>query len=151
MGFAGVLDQCRDDVDVGCEVALYVSGFNVEDVDEDADVGEDVGALLGKVVFHKGFLSAAVPEVEGEVAEEFDVGEVDVYCCASIFGSVIHVLGESDRGEENIQSAGIAGEVIGEDDASHTGFSGAAFAHEEDLLLLDFFELSLCFWNSPSP
>lgn len=81
---------------------FYVLGFNVEDVDEDVDVGEDVGVLLGKVVFYKGFLFVVVLEVEGEVVEEFDVGEVDVYCCVFIFGLVIYVLGESDRGEENI-------------------------------------------------
>lgn len=39
-------------------------------------------ALLGEVVFHEGLLAAAVPEVEGEVAEKLDVGEVNVDCGA---------------------------------------------------------------------
>lgn len=84
-GAWGELEEGGDNGDVGCEVAVNIAGLNVEDVDENADVGEDVDALLGKVVFHKGLLAAAVPEVECEVSEEFDVGEVDVYCCAAVW------------------------------------------------------------------
>lgn len=79
-----VLQQRGEDGDVGCEVAVDVARLNVEDVDEDADVGEDVDALLGEVVLHKSFLAAAVPQVEGEVAQELDVGEVDVDGGASV-------------------------------------------------------------------
>jgi hypothetical protein len=39
------------------EVAVEVSGFDVEDIDEDADVGEYMLALLGEVVFHESILS----------------------------------------------------------------------------------------------
>lgn len=73
-GFTGVLDKRADDVDVGGQVALDVAALNVKHVDEHADVAEDVGSLLGEVVFHKSFLSAAVPEVQREVAKELDVG-----------------------------------------------------------------------------
>ena len=74
LGSRGILEQSAKDVGVGGQVSLYVARFNVEDVDQDADVGEDVDALLGQIVDHEGFLAAAVPEVKGEVAEEFDVG-----------------------------------------------------------------------------
>lgn len=78
LGRGGELQEGGQDGDVGGEVAVDVARLNVEDVDEDADVGEDVHALLREVVLHEGLLAAAVPEVEGEVAEELYVGEIDV-------------------------------------------------------------------------
>lgn len=45
-----------DDGVVGLEVAVDVARFDVEDIDEDCDVGEDVGALVGEVGFHEGVL-----------------------------------------------------------------------------------------------
>jgi hypothetical protein len=33
-----------------------------------------VGPLLRQVIFHKSLLSAAVPQVQGEVAQELDMG-----------------------------------------------------------------------------
>lgn len=84
----GVLQQGGEDGDVGGQVAVDVARLDVEDVDDHADVGEDVDALLGEIVFHKSLLAAAVPEVEGEVAEELDVGEVDVDGGASVSGRV---------------------------------------------------------------
>lgn len=77
-GGGAELQQGGEDGDVGGEVAVDVARLDVEDVDEDADVGEDVDALLGEVVLHEGLLAAAVPEVERQVAEEFHVREVDV-------------------------------------------------------------------------
>lgn len=84
LGGGRVLEEGGQDGHVGCQVAVYVARFNVENVDEDADVGEDVDALLREVVLHEGFLAAAVPEIEGEVAEEFYVGEVDVDGSAAV-------------------------------------------------------------------
>lgn len=48
-----ILCQGGDDVAVGQEVPSEVAGLNGEDIDEDADEGEDVGALKGEVVFHE--------------------------------------------------------------------------------------------------
>lgn len=100
-------------------------------------------ALLGEIVLHEGFLAATVPEVEGEVAEEFDMGEVDVDGGASIkqgekkWWLVMKCVGLV--GEGNVQSSSIARNVVAEDDASHGGLAGARLAHEEDLLLLGLF------------
>ena len=42
------------------------------------DVPEYVLSLRREVVLHEGLLAAAVPQVEAEVAEELDVGVLDV-------------------------------------------------------------------------
>ncbi len=64
VGTRGVFLEGFDDGGVGDEIAVVVAfaavefeGFDVEDVDEDADVGEDVGFLRGEVVFGEGVLS----------------------------------------------------------------------------------------------
>ena len=42
----------------GLEVALFeLAGFDVEDVDEDTDFGENVGLLGGQVIFSERILS----------------------------------------------------------------------------------------------
>ena len=43
-------------------------------------------------------------------------------------------------GAQSSQSAGVAGEVVAEDDASHARLAGPALAHQQDLLLLDLLE-----------
>ena len=57
----GVFCQSGDNGTIGVEVAgvgaIEGAGFNVEDVDEDADGGEDVGFLRCEVGFCKGVLS----------------------------------------------------------------------------------------------
>lgn len=47
-----------DDGAVCKEIAIEVSRFDVKDIDEDTDVGEDMLALLGEVIFHESILSA---------------------------------------------------------------------------------------------
>jgi hypothetical protein len=51
------LGQRSDDRTVGEKISVKVAGLYVEDVDKDADVGEDVGSLLREIVFHEGILS----------------------------------------------------------------------------------------------
>jgi hypothetical protein len=51
------LAKGTDDRAVGEKIAVKVSGFDIEDVDEDTDVGEDVLALLREVILHKGILT----------------------------------------------------------------------------------------------
>jgi len=74
LGFARVLNQSADDVDIGGHVSLNVSTLYVEDIDEHANVAEDVSSLLGEVVLHKGLLATTVPEVERQVSKELDMG-----------------------------------------------------------------------------
>lgn len=81
----GELEEGGEDGDVSGQIVVDVVGFDVEDVDEDVDVGEDVDVLLGEVVFYEGFLFVIVLQVEGEVVEEFDVREVDVDSCVFVF------------------------------------------------------------------
>lgn len=69
---------------------------------------KDVVALRGEVVVDEGVLAAAVPQIEGEAAEEADVVMLDV-----------------DGGAE---AASIFGDIVGEDDGAHGGFTGAGFA-----------------------
>lgn len=73
LGRGRVLRQGGHDGDVGGQVAVRVARLNVKDVNEHADRGKHVGALLVDVVFHKSFLSTAVPQVERQVAQEFDM------------------------------------------------------------------------------
>ena len=72
-----LLESTKDAL-VGGKVALNIAGLNVEDVDENPNIGEDVDSLLREVVLHEGFLPAAVPEVEGQIAEELDMREINV-------------------------------------------------------------------------
>jgi hypothetical protein len=51
------LAECSDDRSVCKEVAVEVSGFDIEDIYEHTDVGEDMLALLREVVFHESILS----------------------------------------------------------------------------------------------
>ena len=57
----GVFCEGGDDGFVGVEIAgvgaIEGAGFDVEDVDEDTDGGEDVGFLRGEVGFCEGVLS----------------------------------------------------------------------------------------------
>ena len=57
VGVGTELAEGLDDGIIGVEVAVYLSGFNVEDVDEHRDVGEDVAALGCEVCFHESILS----------------------------------------------------------------------------------------------
>ena len=64
VGCGGEFGEGGDDGVVGGQVAFCVgrgrgegAGFNVKDVDEDADAGEDVGLLGREVVFCEGILS----------------------------------------------------------------------------------------------
>ncbi len=52
-----VLLECFDDLAVSDEIALEVTRFNVEHVDQDGSFGEDVLALGGKVALVEGILS----------------------------------------------------------------------------------------------
>jgi len=52
------LTKGSDDGAVCKEVAVEVSGLDIEDIDEDTNVGEHMLSLLGEVVFHEGILSA---------------------------------------------------------------------------------------------
>ena len=54
------LFQGFDDGAVGVEIAIDFARLDVEDVDEDGDVGEDGLALGGQVGFGEGILAAAV-------------------------------------------------------------------------------------------
>ena len=65
---ARVLHQRADDAHVRGQVALDVAALRVEDVDEHADVAEDVRPLLAEEVLDEGLLPAAVPQVQREVA-----------------------------------------------------------------------------------
>ena len=56
-GAGRVLGEGVDDRGVGGEVAVEFARLDVEDVDEDADVGEDVGFLRGEVVGGEGVLA----------------------------------------------------------------------------------------------
>ena len=58
------------------------------------DVPEDVLSLRREVVLHEGLLAAAVPQVEAEVAEELDVGVLDVDGGAEPAGVPRDVVGE---------------------------------------------------------
>lgn len=89
-------------------ILCKLPALDIKDIDQNSDVLENVVPLLLEIVLHEGILPAAVPEVEGEVAEEADVGVLDV-----------------DGGTE---AARIFGDVVGEDDAAHGGFAGAGFA-----------------------
>jgi len=67
VGAGGVFLEGFDDGGVRDEVAVIVAlaavefeRFDVEDVDEDANFGEDVGLFGGEVVFGKGVLSVLV-------------------------------------------------------------------------------------------
>ena len=95
LGGRGVLEEGGEDGHVGGKVALDVAGLDIEDVDEDADVGEDVDALLCEVVFHKGLLATAVPQVKCEVAEELDMGQIDIDGGASAVPKVSNFSGIS--------------------------------------------------------
>lgn len=52
------LTKGSDDRAVGEEIALEVSRLDVEDVNQDTNVGENMLALLREVVLHEGILSA---------------------------------------------------------------------------------------------
>lgn len=110
----GVVAHGFQAINVGMQVSLELARLDVKDVDEHLDVAEDVVALCGQVVLHEGVLAPAVPEVEGQVAEEADVRVLDV-----------------DRGA---QPPCVLGDVVGEDDGAHRGLAGAALAHQQHLL-----------------
>ena len=105
---AAVIPQRFDAAGVGEQVPFEFSGFDVEDVDQYLDGAEDVVALLVQVVFDEDFLAAAVPEVQGEAAEEAYVVVFDVYCGA--------------------EAAGVLCDVVGEYYTPHGGFAAAGFA-----------------------
>ena len=52
------MGEGSDDGAIGQEVTIEIAGFDVEDVDEDTNVGEDMLTLLGEVVFHESILTA---------------------------------------------------------------------------------------------
>ena len=62
-------------------------------------------------------MSAAVPQIEYQVAKKPDMTEFDV-----------------DRGAE---SPSVAGDVVGEDDRSHRSLSRPGFTHQQHFLLHD--------------
>ena len=57
MGVWGVFGERGVDGGVGCKVAVEGAGFDVKDVNQDADVAEDVGFLSGEVGSCKRILS----------------------------------------------------------------------------------------------
>lgn len=58
--------------------SIVRADLDLENVNEHTDVLEDRRALRREVGIHKGILTAAVPEVEDEIAEEADVVLFDV-------------------------------------------------------------------------
>ena len=48
------------DGSIGEEVAIKVARFNIEDINENSNVGENMGSLLREIVFHEGILSRKV-------------------------------------------------------------------------------------------
>lgn len=83
LGGGRVLGEGGENGDVGGHVAVDVAGFDVEDVDQDADVGEDVDSLLREVVFHESLLATTVPQIKCKVTEELDMGEIDINSSAT--------------------------------------------------------------------
>ena len=81
------------------------------------NISEDVVSLGGEVVFHESFLTSTIPEIEVQVSQESDVG-------------VLHVDGGA-------QPAGVAGDVVGEDDGAHRRLARTGLAHQQHLLLHD--------------
>lgn len=69
----GILGQGGHDGDIGGEVTVRIAGLDVEHVDQDAHRREDVCPLLVDIVLHKGLLATTVPQVEGQVPQEFDM------------------------------------------------------------------------------
>jgi len=57
------LSEGSNDGAVCEEIAVEVSGLDIEDIDEYSNIGEDVLSLLGEVVFHEGILSGKRQQV----------------------------------------------------------------------------------------
>ena len=83
------------------QIFLQLSGLDIEHIDEDLNIPEDVVPLRRKVVLHEGLLTAAVPEVEHQVAEQPHV-------------AVLHVNGGP-------QPPRVSRDEVGKDDGTHTG------------------------------
>ena len=81
-----VLPERVQALGVVLQVARVAPAFDLEDVDEHADVLEDDRLLRGEVGVHEGVLPAAVPEVEDEVPEEADVVLFNIDRCAEACG-----------------------------------------------------------------
>jgi hypothetical protein len=80
------LPQPLETVLVVLEVFVHLPALNVKDVDQDADLLKDDGALGGEVRVHESILSTAIPEVEDKVAQKANMVLFDVYggsetCC----------------------------------------------------------------------
>ena len=101
---------------------------------------EDRRALRREVGVHKGILTAAVPEVEDEIAEEADVVLFDVDGRAEARGErsgivravqiKLTALTTQALLTNSIQGAGDA-----QDEGAHGGFPAPGCTHEKDLKL----------------
>lgn len=113
LGVRAVLNDRLQAALVVVHVALQFSRFNVEHVDEHLDVPEDALSLRLKVVLHERLLTAAVPQIEHQIAEKPNV-------------TVLHIDGSA-------QSPGVSSDVVGEDDRSHAGLARTRLAHKQYL------------------
>jgi len=144
VGLGTVFGKSRDDGGVGSKVAwtraLKGTGFDIEDIDKEANRREDVGFLGCEIRFCEGVLSAiidcisrrtetgegeqqmsvdkpsTVPQVEHKVSQEFD-------------GAMFDINGSAE-------AAHVFSNIVAEDDATHRRFARATFAHQEDLFPL---------------
>lgn len=92
-GIRAELSQAFQTVTIVDQIFLSLSTFDVEDINQDTDVLEDGGPLRGKIAVHEGVLSAAVPEVEDEVAQESNMVLLDVDCRTQSRGKRRWVVG----------------------------------------------------------
>ena len=63
-GAGAVLRQRADNGPVAHDIGGEFPTLNVENEDQDGHGAENVGALVGQVVFHKSVLAATIPQVE---------------------------------------------------------------------------------------
>ena len=78
LGGGRVLRQGGHDGHISSEVAIDVTRLDVKDVDEDADIAENVDALLVNVVFHKCLLTATIPQIKRQVAQKLHMRQIDI-------------------------------------------------------------------------
>ena len=97
---------------------FFILILNVKHINKHLNSSEDGFPLYGKILFHEGVLSAAVPEVEGESAHELDF-------------VLLTFDGVSDF-------TSVFGRKVGEDDRVHGGFAGTGVPHEEHFLHLGY-------------
>ena len=61
VGTGRVLLEGRQDTNIGGQVAVNIPRLDIEDIDQNPDVGEDMDTLLRQVVLHECLLTTAVP------------------------------------------------------------------------------------------